>query len=330
MNASAGFARVLALSLCFTVLSAPARAQQPSRPRVGILISSSYLHPDLGSLFRARMTPIGGITGVNVDFLSRSAAGSDNRLPALARELVDAWVDVIVAEGLAAALAAKAATRTVPIVMAIRGDPVRSGLVESLARPGGNVTGVTTLSLELVAKRLQLLREIAPGAGRVAVLWNPAGPEKELEWVALRAAATELGVTLQSVALRRPADLAPGLDGVVRAGAGAVLLLDDSLTLSLAPDITKAVEQRRLAAIYEWDSYVTGGNNGLIAYGPTAWHIVETITRYVDRILRGARPEDLPVELPVKFELVINVRAAKALGLTVPPSILLRADRVLE
>jgi putative ABC transport system substrate-binding protein len=214
--------------------------------------------------------------------------------------------------------------------MAISGDPVRVGLVASLARPGGNVTGVTSFSLELVAKRLQLITEIAPKASRVAVLWNPASPGKELEWSALRAAASQLGVTLQSLELRRPGDLEARLDSAVKEGAGALLLLDDSLTLSLATAITRAVEKRQLLAIYGWDLYLRRGNNGLMAYGPTAWDLTKTITKYVDNILRGAKPGDLPVAQPTTFELVINVKAAKALGLTVPPSTLQRADRLLE
>jgi putative ABC transport system substrate-binding protein len=192
------------------------------------------------------------------------------------------------------------------------------------------VTGVTSFSLALVAKRLQLIKEIAPNASRVAVLWNPASPEKELEWRALRAAASQLGVTLQSLELRRPGDLEPRLDSAVKEGAGALLLLDDSLTLSLATAITSAVGKRQLPAIYGWDPYLTGGNNGLMKYGPTAWDLTKTITKYVDNILRGAKPGDLPVAQPTTFELVINVKAAKALGLTVPPSILLGADRLLE
>jgi putative ABC transport system substrate-binding protein len=310
------------------MLSAPALAQQPPRPRIGYLISTSYLHPELGSLLRGQLNP--GRAYVDTALLSRFAAGSDNRLSGLARELLDARVDIIVAEGVAAALAAKAATRTVPIVMAISGDPVRAGLVASLARPGGNLTGITSFSLELVAKRLQLLKEIVPQASRVAVLWNPASPEKELEWKALRAAGSQLGLTLQSLELRRPGDLEARLDSAVNERAGALLLLDDSLTLSLAKEITTAIEKRRLPAIYGWDDYLRSGNSGLIAYGPTAWDLAKTIVRYVDKILAGVKPGDLPVEQPTRFEFVINVKAAKALGLAVPASILLRADRVLE
>jgi putative ABC transport system substrate-binding protein len=214
--------------------------------------------------------------------------------------------------------------------MAINGDPVQLGLVASLARPGGNVTGITSFSQELAAKRLQFLKEIVPKASRVAVLWNPASPEKEFEWKVLRAAASQLGVTLQSLELRRPGDLEPRLDRAVKEGAGALLLLDDSLTLSLATEITRAVERRQLPAIYAWDPYLTGSNSGLMSYGPTAWDLTKSLTTYVDKILRGAKPGDLPVAQPTTFELVINVKAAKALGLTVPPSILLGADRLLE
>jgi putative ABC transport system substrate-binding protein len=320
----------LALTLSFTMVSAPALAQQPSRPRIGYLISSSYLHPELGNLLRVHMTPVGGITAASITFLTRSAAGNDSRLPSLVTELVAARVDVIVAEGVPAALAAKATTRTVPIVMAINGDPVQLGLVASLARPGGNVTGITSFSQELAAKRLQFLKEIVPKASRVAVLWNPASPEKEFEWKVLRAAASQLGVTLQSLELRRPGDLEPRLDRAVKEGAGALLLLDDSLTLSLATEITRAVERRQLPAIYAWDPYLTGSNSGLMSYGPTAWDLTKSLTTYVDKILRGAKPGDLPVEQPTKFEFVINMQAAKALGLTLPPSILQSADRLIE
>ncbi|HET8577234.1 MAG TPA: ABC transporter substrate-binding protein [Methylomirabilota bacterium] len=322
---------LLALGLCLGTLSAPALAQPPTKARIGYLASSSYVHPAFGDLlFREVMSVTGGMWGGNLVLLSRSAAGSDDRLPSLARELVEARVDIIVAEGQAAALAAKAVTRTVPIVMAISGDPVQAGLVANLARPGGNVTGVTSLALELAAKRLQLIKDVVPKASRVAVLWNPASPEKELEWKELRAAASKLGVTLQSLELRRPGDLEPRLDSAVSDHAGALLLLDDSLTLSLAADITTAAERRRLPAIYGWDRYMTVEPKGLMAYGPTVLELAKTAARYMDRILNGAKPGDLPVEQPTKFELVINAKAARALGLTIPPSLVLRADRVIR
>ncbi len=321
---------LLALALCITVLGVPALAQPPSKARIGYLTSTSYVHPAFADLLFRHVSIAGGMWGGNLELLSRSAAGSDDRLPSLAAELVGARVDIIVADGTAAALAAKAATRTVPIVMAITGDPVQAGLVANLARPGGNVTGVTSLSLELVAKRFQLIKEVVPKAGRVAILWNPASPEKELEWKELRSAASRLGVTLQSLELRRPGDLAPRLDSAVTERAGALLLLDDSLTLSLAVDITTEVDKRRLPAIYGWDRYMTVEKKGLMVYGPSVWDLASTAATYVDRILKGAKPADLPVEQPTKFELVINVKAAKALGLTIPPSLLLRADRVIE
>jgi putative tryptophan/tyrosine transport system substrate-binding protein len=226
--------RLVTFALCLITLSAPALAQPPSKARVGYLASSSFVHPAFADLFLGRVSIAGGLWGGNLVLLSRSAAGNDDRLASLAAELVAARVDIILAEGTAAALAAKGATRTVPIVMAVTGDPVRTGLVADLARPGGNVTGVTSLSLELVAKRLQLIKELVPNASSVAVLWNPASPEKELEWNELRTAASRLGVTLQSLELYRPSDLAPRLDSAVTERAGALLLLEDSLTLSLA------------------------------------------------------------------------------------------------
>jgi ABC-type uncharacterized transport system substrate-binding protein len=322
--------QLLTLALCLTTLSVPALAQPPSKARIGYLISSSYVHPAFADLLLGRVNIAGGLWGGNVVLLSRSAAGNDDRLPSLAAELVAARVDIIVAEGTAAALAAKAATRTVPIVMAVTGDPVRAGLVASLARPGGNVTGVTSLSPELVAKRLELIKELVPRASRVAVLWNPASPEKELEWKILRSAASRLGVTLQSLELHRHGDLAPLLDSAVSERADALLLLEDSLTLSLAGDITTQIDRRRLPAIYGWDRYMTVSQQGLMMYGPSLWELASTSAKYVDRILKNAKPGDLPVEQPTKFELVINVKAATVLGLTIPSSLRSRADRLLE
>jgi putative ABC transport system substrate-binding protein len=281
-------------------------------------------------LLRVHLTPVGGVQPHYGSTILTRSAGSAGDLPSLATGLVNAQVDVIVAEGTAAALAAKAATRVVPIVMAIGGDPVQAGLVTNLARPGGNVTGVTSFSLELIPKRLELLKEIVPSATRVAVLWNAASPEKAQEWKALRAAAGQLNVTLHSLELRRANAVEPLLDGAVKQRAAGLLVLDDSLTLSLAREITTAAERRRLPAIYGWDSYVRPPNNGLAAYGPTAWDLTARVANYVDRILRGARPADLPVEQPARFELTVNMGAAKALGLTVPQSILVRADRLLK
>jgi putative ABC transport system substrate-binding protein len=316
--------------MCLIMLSGSALAQQVPKARIGYLLSTSYLHPAFADIFLGRLGIAGGLWGGNVAVLSRSAAGSDDRLPALAAELVAARVDLIVAEGTAAALAAKAATQTVPIVMVISGDPVEAGLVANLARPGGNVTGVTSLSLELIAKRLQLLTEVVPRTRRVAVLWNPASPEKELEWKELRSAATRLGVTLQSLELHRRSDLGLRLDAAVAERANALMLLEDSLTLSLAENIATEVEKRRLPTIYGWERYITAGKKGLVAYGPSVWELASAATRYVDRILSHTKPGDLPVERPTKFELIINVGAARRLGLTIPPTVLLRADRVLE
>ncbi|HSE04092.1 MAG TPA: ABC transporter substrate-binding protein [Methylomirabilota bacterium] len=338
MKATAGRARsnathmahLLALTLCCTILSPSALAQQAPRPRIGYLISDSYLHPEFAMLLRVHLTPVGGVQPHYGSTILTRSARSAGDLAALATDLVNGQVDVIVAEGTSAALAAKAATRLVPIVMAIGGDPVQAGLVANLARPGGNVTGVTSFSLELVAKRLQLIKEIVPSATRVAVLWNPASAEKELEWKALRLAASQLNVTLHSLEVRRANAVEPLLDGAVKQRAAGLLVLDDSLTLSLARDITTAAETRRLPAIYGWDFYVRPPNNGLVAYGPTAWDLTARVANYVDRILRGAKPGDLPVEQPARFELTVNIEAAKVVGLTLPQSILVRADRLLE
>lgn len=321
---------VRTLALCLALLWAPAHAQPTSAAKIGYLVSSSYVHPAFADLFFGSGNAAGGAYGSSLVLVIRSAGGDDDRLPGFARELVDARVQIIVAEGSAAALAAKAVTRTIPIVMVISGDPVQLGLVATLARPGGNVTGVTALSLDLVAKRLQLVKEVVPKARRVGVLWNPASPDKKPEWEALRTAADRLGIALQSLELRRAGDLEPRLDDAIKERADALLLLDDSLTLSLATEITTAVEKRRLPTIYGWDRYLTVDKKGLMAYGPSVRDLANRAARYVNQILKGARPADLPVEQPTEFELVINMRAAKALGLAIPASLLLRADRVIE
>jgi putative ABC transport system substrate-binding protein len=262
----------------------------------------------------------------------RSYEGKLERLPALAAELVALKVDVIVASGTPASLVAKQATRTVPIVFAGVADPVASGLVTTLARPGGNITGLSGLaSLELVGKCLELLKQAVPGVSRVAVLWQPGGLGGRTDKDMLKAAevaARALGVRLQFVEARGPEDIDRAFSEMTRARAGALSVLPMGMFLNERRRLVDLATQNRLPAVYPLREGVDAG--GLMAYGPNFPDLYRRAAIYVDKILMGAKPADLPVEQPTKFELVINLKTAKALGLTIPPSLLQRADEVIQ
>ena len=261
----------------------------------------------------------------------RDAEGKLERLPALAAELVALKVDVIVAAGTPAALAAKQATRTLPIVFAAAADPVASGLVTSLARPGGNVTGLSILAPELVGKCLEQLKQAVPGVSRVAVLWQPGGLGERTEKDMLKGAevaARALGVRLQFVEARGPADFDRAFSDMTRARAGALTVLASAMFFSERRRLVDLAAKNRLPAVYPLREFVDAG--GLMSYGPNLADLFRRAATYVDKILKGAKPGDLPVEQPTKFELVINLKTAKALGLTIPPSLLQRADQVIE
>ena len=261
----------------------------------------------------------------------RDAEGKLERLPALAAELVALKVDVIVAANTVAALAAKQATRTLPIVFASVGDPVTSGLVTSLARPGGNVTGLSVLAPELVGKCLELLKQAVPGVSRVAVLWQPGGLGERTEKDMLKAAevaARALGVRLQFVEARGPADFDRAFSDMTRARAGALTVLPSTMFFNERRRLVDLAAKNRLPAVYTSREFVDAG--GLMAYGPNLADLFRRAATYVDKILKGAKPADLPVEQPTKFELVINLKAAKALGLEVPPLLIAQADELIE
>ncbi len=326
----------LRITLMLTLLAAPlvAEAQQATTVRrMGYLTSTSYLHPDFFLNLGNALRDHGYVVGRNLLVESRHAAGHDDRLADLAAELVRARVEVIVADGIPAALAAKQTTQSIPIVMAIGGDPVASKLVSSFARPGGNITGVTSLALDLVAKRLQLLTEVVPKLTRVAVIWNPLGPEKQLEWKELATVAPKLSVTLESLEIRSSQDIEPVLSSVIVKRAGGLLVLDDSLTLAHSDLIVDTAQKHRLPAIYAWRLFVDrryAQVGGLMSYGPSLFDIASTVAAQVGKILKGEKPADLPIEQPTKFELVVNLNTAKALGLTIPQSVLLRADVIIQ
>jgi putative ABC transport system substrate-binding protein len=262
----------------------------------------------------------------------RDAEGRLDRLPTLAADLVALRVDVIVAPTIVAALAAKQATKTLPIVFAFVADPVESGLVTSLARPGGNVTGVSNLSSELVGKRLDLLKQAVPGVSRVAVLWQPGTADERVQTNQLKGAevaARALGIRLQLVEARGPADLDRALSDMTKAGANALTVLGDSILLfTERVRVVELVARNQLPAVYNAREFVAAG--GLMSYAVSYPDLFRRSAVYVDKILKGAKPRDLPVEQPTKFELVINLRTARALGLTIPPSLLARADQVVE
>lgn len=267
--------------------------------------------------------------GTNILIERRYAEGKLERLPGLAAELVGLRVDLIVSVATAATQAAQKATGTIPIVMVAVGDPVGSGIVASLARPGGNITGVSLFAgREIFGKRLELLKEAAPTVARVAVLWNPINPGTPLAFTELRAPARALGVTLLSLEARGPQEPQRALAAMPREHADALLVMEDPLTLTYLRDIVAVAEKNRMPAVYGSRNYVDAG--GLMAYATNFADLYRRAAVYVDKILKGAKPADLPVEQPTKFELVINLTTAKALGLTLPQSLLLRADEVIR
>ncbi len=315
------------------LLAAPlaAEAQQAAKiARIGYLAGalSANPHPEA---FRQGLRDLGYVEGRNVVIEYRDSEGKLERLPALAAELVALKVDVIVAPPTVAALAAKQATKTIPIVFFVATDPVTDGLVTSLARPGGNVTGLSLLAPELVGKGLEQLKQAVPAVSRVAVLWQPGGAGERTEKDLLKAAevaARALGVRLQFVEARGPADFDRAFSDMTRGRAGALTVLQSTMFFSERRRLVDLAAKHRLPAVYSMREFVAVG--GLMSYGPNIADLFRRAATYVDKILKGAKPGDLPVEQPTKFELIINLKTAKALGLTIPPSPLGRADEVIE
>jgi putative ABC transport system substrate-binding protein len=299
-------------------------------PRIGLLWFGS---PAVGpaphlEAFRQTLRELGYVEGQNVAIESRAAVRRLDLLPDLAANLVLLPVDVVVAASDAAITAVKHATGTIPIVMVASADPVGSGLIASLARPGGNLTGLSALAPELSGKRLQLLRETLPGVLRVAVLVNPADPAKALRWRELQRAAGALGVQLQQLEVRGPDDFEHAFALMTRERAEGLMVLGDPLTVNYRPQIVDLAAKHRLAAMYDRREFVDAG--GLMAYGPSIRAMYRRVAVYVDKILEGAKPGDLPVEQPAQFELIINLKAAKELGLTMPPALLFQAVEVIQ
>ena len=317
-------------TLVIGILAAPlaADAQQPAKiPRVGILrdVTPSPGPDDPFPEFRQGLRELGYVEGQNIVLEYRSAEGKPERLPALAAELVRFKVDLIVAVFTPAALAAQRATSTVPIVMAPVGDPLGSGLVASLARPGGNITGVTNIFRELSPKRLQLLKEVVPKVSRVGVLVNPTNPLQVTSWTETENAAKSLGVTLQALRVEGPQDLESAFEAARKGRVGALVALAREGGIQQAAVLSA---RARLPAISPFREFAEAG--GLMAYGVNFHDLLRRAATYVDKILKGAKPADLPVEQPTRFVLVINLKTAKALGITFPQSILIRADQLIQ
>jgi putative tryptophan/tyrosine transport system substrate-binding protein len=318
----------LLITLALGVLVAPqAAAAQPTVARVGILTAGFGL-PALREVFHQSLRDLGYVEGQNLVIESRYAEGRAERLHDLAAELVQGEPDVIVALGPSALRAAQQATHTIPIVMLVSGDPIGAGFVSNLSRPGGNTTGMTTLSSRLSARRLALLKEVVPRLTQVAVLLNPEEDTKVADWQQTQVAARAWGVRVHPVELRRPGDLAPAFAALRRERPDALLALSDSLTFRHRAEITRWATDSRVPAMYELREYVEGG--GLMAYGPRRPELFQRLAAYVDQILKGAKPGELPIEAPTAFELIINLKTAEAMGLTLPPSLLSQATEVIR
>jgi putative tryptophan/tyrosine transport system substrate-binding protein len=320
--------RLCALAFVVFVLPFTAAAQQTGRvPRIGWLAAGPT--PALDEAFRQSLRELGYVEGKNIVVEYRSAETFD-RLPSLAAELVRLRVDVIfAAAGAQSAFAAKKATTTIPIVMGPVADPVGFGLVDTLARPGGNITGPSAGSgPELQGKRLELLKETLPHVSRVAVLWTPDNPGSVVNKRAAEAPARSLSIKLQSVEVRTSGDLERAFSAMRRERAEALVTINSPLLLSHLKRIIDLAAKSRLPAVHMERRWVEGG--GLMSYGPSYPDLYRRAAIYVDKILKGANPSQLPIEQPTKLELAVNLRTAKALGLTIPPSLLLRADQIIE
>ncbi len=317
------------VALALAILAAPpaAEAQQPAGkiPRIGILRPGSWPDP-LVEAFRQGLRELGYAEGRNINIEYRWAEGRVERFPSLAADLVHLKVDLIVAAG-TQALAAKQATTTIPIVMPISTDPVGSGLVVSLARPDGNATGFATLSEELPGKWLELLKETLPRVSRVAVLLAPATPPGQV--TVSEGAVRSLGLHLQMLNMRRSDDFETAFAAAKKNRAGALVVLGSPFFYSYRTRLVELAAKHRLPTIYPEKEFIIG-SGGLMSYGPDFHDLFRRAATYVDKILKGAKPGDLPVEQPTKFEFVINLKTAKALGLTIPQSVLIRADEVIQ
>jgi putative ABC transport system substrate-binding protein len=322
--------KIVALVVAVTILASihPAEAQRPAKVRkVGFLaVVTGDGQQGFYEEFKQGLRELGYAEGQNILFEYRSSADR-SRLADLATELVEWKAEVILAAG-GAASPAKRATDTIPIVFLFSGDPIKARLVDSLARPGGNMTGISWLAFELAGKRIELLKEAAPHVSRVAVLASPAHPGEQRELMETQNTARTLGTTLQYHQVRASVDVQEAFRAIIKEKADALLAFPDPTTMGHRKQIAEFAAQHRLPSVFGFREYVESG--GLMSYGPTRDEPQKRIAVYVDKILKGAKPAELPVELPRKFELVINLKTAKQIGLTIPQSVLYRADKVIK
>ena len=320
----------IALCAMLFTLSLPAQAQQPARiHRIGMLSpSSESFFSARDEAFRQRLRELGYVEGKNIVIEYRYAEGKGERVPDLAAELVRLKVDVIVTAGPGATLAAKKASATIPIVFAAANDPVGTGLVSSLARPGGNITGLSTMTPDLDGKRLELLKEAFPKIVRVAFLWEPGGARENRPLTEMEAAAKALGLKLISLEVRSLDDFEGAFARAKKERAQALITTTGGLINTQPRRVLDFAAKNRLPAIYHYGEFVEAG--GLMSYAPNIPDLFRRAADFVDQILKGAKPADLPVEQPKKFEFIVNLQAAKQIGLTIPSSVLARADRVIK
>jgi putative ABC transport system substrate-binding protein len=319
--------KILCLAPCamlFT-LSLSAEAQQPKKiPRIGLL---AVVQAPQHDALRQGLRDLGYIEGENIVIERRYAEGNRDKLAELAAELVALKVDAIVSLGPATPFAAKS-VKSIPVIMGYSGDPVDAGIVTSLARPGGNVTGMSFFAAALAGKRVELLKETVSKISRVAILANPGHAGEQLELRETQAAAHALNVAHQYLPVRAADDFNEAFRVVAKERADALIAFPDALTMAHRKEIAEFSVKNRIPSMSGWSEFVEAG--GLMTYGPNLFESFRRVATYVDKILKGTKPEDLPVERPTKFELVINLKAAKQIGLTIPPNVLARADKVIR
>jgi putative tryptophan/tyrosine transport system substrate-binding protein len=320
-------ARSILIAVVLIAVAVNIEAQQQAKiPKIGRLINTSVAGGP-AELERA-LGALRYVEGKNIAIESRYADNKLDRLPALAEELVGLKVDVLVAPTTPAVLALRNATRTIPIVFFRVSDPIAAGLIDSLARPGGNITGVTNIAPVLSGKRLELLKETVPKLTRVAVLWNPKDPGSTPQWKESQLAARELGLQLHSMEVSSADKYESAFKEAIEARSAALAVTDHASAFSNRKQIADLATKNRLPAIHPQDRYVNSG--GLMSYGADEAEIYRRLASMVDKVLKGTMPADIPVEQPTKFEFVINLKAAKQIGLTIPPNVLVRADRVIK
>jgi putative ABC transport system substrate-binding protein len=315
------------VGLAFASVCLAGAQQQAKVPKIGWLGARSALAP-ARDVFERELRTLGYIEGKNIAFEYRYAEGRLDRIPALAEELIRLKVDVLLTPATPAALAGKNATKTIHIVFYTGSDPVALGLVESLARPGGNITGFTTIEAALVGKRLELLKETIPKLSRLAALWNPEDPISTQSWKESQLPARALSLQLHSMEVSSADKFEGAFKGATRAGSTALALMSSPFFFSHQKKVVDLVAKNRLPTIYGNGEFVVSG--GLMSYGVDEAEPYRRIASIVDKILKGAKPADLPVEQPIKFELMINLKTAKALGLTIPPVVMMRAEKVIK